>query len=64
MFESYQVSKVAKAVRAARLHEEAINCLTIAVGEQTEDFAAQLIDEAARLIRRSKELSHAKSGVR
>ncbi len=43
--------------RAARLHQEALNCLTIAVGEKVELHAAQLIDEAERLMRRSVELS-------
>lgn len=43
--------------RAARLHREALNCLTIAVGEKVELHAAQLIDEAERLIRRAAELS-------
>lgn len=45
--------------RAARLHREALNCLTIAVGEKVEQHAAQLIDEAARLIRRAQELAGA-----
>ena len=45
--------------RAARLHEEALNCLAIAVGEKVEQHAAQLIDEAIRLMRRSVELSAA-----
>ncbi|MDB5673509.1 MAG: hypothetical protein JWM65_491 [Sphingomonas bacterium] len=43
--------------RAARLRQEARNCLTIAVGEKVEQHAAQLIDEAIRLMRRSAELS-------
>lgn len=42
--------------RAARLHREATNCLTIAVTEQEVSHAAALIDEAARLMRRSGEL--------
>jgi hypothetical protein len=42
--------------RAARLHHEALNCLAIAVGEKVEEHAAQLIDEAIRLMRRSVEL--------
>jgi hypothetical protein len=45
--------------RAARLHEEALNCLAIAVGEKVEQHAAQLIDEAIRLMRRAAELSGA-----
>ena len=47
--------------RAARLHREARNCLAIAVGEKAEQHAAQLIDEAIRLMRRSAELSGATS---
>jgi hypothetical protein len=43
--------------RAARLHREALNCLAIAVGEKVEQHAAQLIDEAIRLMRRSRELA-------
>jgi len=43
--------------RAARLHREALNCLAIAVGEKVEQHAAQLIDEAIRLMRRSAELA-------
>lgn len=43
--------------RAQRLHREALNCLQLAVGEKAESFAAQLIDEAVRLMRRSAELS-------
>jgi hypothetical protein len=43
--------------RATRLHREALNCLAIAVGEQVEQHAAQLIDEAIRLMRRSEELA-------
>lgn len=34
-----------------------MNCLQLAVGEKGEGFAAQLIDEAVRLMRRSAELS-------
>ena len=45
--------------RAARLHREALNCLAIAVGEKVEQHAAQLIDEAVRLMRRAEELSAA-----
>lgn len=45
--------------RAARLHREALNCLAIAVGEKGEQHAAQLIDEAVRLMRRAAELSAA-----
>ena len=50
--------------RAARLHEEARNCLAIAVGEKAEHYAAQLIDEAIRLMHRSDELSSAGSASR
>jgi hypothetical protein len=45
--------------RAVRLHREALNCLAIAVGEKVEQHAAQLIDEAIRLMRRAGELSEA-----
>lgn len=34
-----------------------MNCLKLAVGERVESFAAELIDEAVRLMRRSAELS-------
>ena len=44
--------------RAARLRREAMNCVAIAVGERDEGHAAQLIDEAIRLARRSGELIH------
>ena len=43
--------------RAARLRREASNCLTIAVHERDEGDAANLIDEAIRLARRSGELA-------
>jgi hypothetical protein len=43
--------------RATRLRREALNCLTIAVGEKVEPHAAQLIDEAIRLVRRADELA-------
>jgi uncharacterized membrane protein (UPF0127 family) len=43
--------------RAIRLRREALNCLTIAVGEKVEAHAAQLIDEAERLIRRAEQLA-------
>mgnify|MGYP007020387327 CR=1 FL=1 len=42
--------------RAVRLHREATNCLSIAVTEPEVSHAAALIDEAARLMRRSGEL--------
>ncbi len=43
--------------RAARLHREALNCLAIAVKEEEVDHTAQLIDEALKLAKRSRELS-------
>ncbi len=43
--------------RAARLHREALNCLAIAVKEDQVDHTAQLIDEALKLAKRSRELS-------
>ena len=43
--------------RAHRLAKEARNCLTIAVGQRDPDFAAELIDEAARLAARARQLS-------
>lgn len=43
--------------RAARLRDEALNCLTFAVREGDEAHAADLIDEALRLARRSRELA-------
>lgn len=42
--------------RAARLHDEALNCLTFAVSEGDRTHAAALIDEALRLAQRSREL--------
>lgn len=44
------------APRAVRLRTEAGNCLTIAVGQRDPAFAAELIDEAIRLMRRAREL--------
>jgi hypothetical protein len=53
-----QISKADKArIRAARLRNEARNCLSVAVGERDHMFAAQLIDEALLLMRRSTELA-------
>lgn len=43
--------------RAARLRTEARNCLTFAVTEPDPAHAAELIDEAVRLARRSRELA-------
>jgi hypothetical protein len=48
--------------RALRLKTEAGNCLTIAVGKTDPAFAAELIDEAVRLMRRAQELSHTATG--
>jgi hypothetical protein len=45
--------------RAARLRDEALNCLTFAVSEGDSAHAAELIDEAVRLTRRSRELTGA-----
>ena len=43
--------------RAHRLAKEARNCLTIAVTQDDTAFAAELIDEALRLVRRARELA-------
>jgi len=43
--------------RATRLHREAMNCVTFAVRERDAGHAADLIDEAIRLKRRSSELA-------
>ncbi|WP_010163477.1 hypothetical protein [Sphingomonas sp. PAMC 26617] len=43
--------------RSTRLHREAMNCVTFAVRERDESHAAELIDEAIRLKRRSTELA-------
>ncbi|MDC7811460.1 hypothetical protein [Sphingomonas koreensis] len=43
--------------RARRLHREAANCLTLAVGQKDLAFAGELIDEAMRLTRRARELA-------
>ena len=45
--------------RAARLHDEALNCLTFAVSEGDRAHAAALIDEALRLAQRARELAAA-----
>ncbi len=42
--------------RSLKLRQQASNCLSIAVREKTPDFAAELIDEAVRLVRRAGEL--------
>ncbi|VVS96092.1 conserved hypothetical protein [Sphingomonas sp. EC-HK361] len=46
--------------RAARLHREAANCITLAVRERDAAHSAELIDEAVRLERRSQQLADAK----
>lgn len=43
--------------RATRLHREAMNCVTFAVSERDANHAAELIDEAIKLKRRSEELA-------
>lgn len=43
--------------RARKLKTESDNCLAIAIRERDSDVAALLIDEAAKLARRSKELA-------
>ena len=45
--------------RAARLHQEALNCLKIAVTEDEQTHSAELIDEALKLAKRSRELKGA-----
>ena len=45
--------------RAARLHQEALNCLKIAVTADEESHSADLIDEALKLAKRSRELNGA-----
>jgi hypothetical protein len=52
----YPVIERNKGDRAGCLRTEADNCLKIAVREESATFAAQLIDEAAKLIKRSSEL--------
>lgn len=48
--------------RALRLKTEAGNCLALAVGQPDPAFAAELIDEALRLMRRAQELARAAAG--
>ena len=48
--------------RALRLKTQAGNCLAIAVGHADTAFAAELIDEALRLMRRAQELARAAAG--
>lgn len=45
-------------LRAEKLKREAANCLTLAVSEKSTGFAADLIAEAAMLLRRARELSN------
>jgi len=45
--------------RAEKLEREAANCLSLAVSEKSTGFAADLIAEAAMLLRRARELSSA-----
>ncbi len=43
--------------RAERLQREAGNCLGVAVNTGKPDLAADLIDEAIKLVRRSQEIA-------
>lgn len=43
--------------RAARLQREAANCLGVAVTTAQPEFAAELIDEAIKLTKRSQEMA-------
>jgi hypothetical protein len=53
-----QTSKADRALaRAARLRNEARNCLSIATSMRDTQFAAQLIDEAVQLARRAREIA-------
>jgi hypothetical protein len=45
--------------RSGKLRREAANCLAIAIRETQPDMAALLIDEAARLASRARELGAA-----
>lgn len=51
------IARTKQPSRAQRLAQEARNCLTIAVGQKDTAFAADLIDEAARLAARARELA-------
>jgi len=44
-------------LRAEKLNREAANCLSLAVTQSSAEFAADLIAEAAMLVRRARELS-------
>ena len=46
-------------LRADKLEREAANCLSLAASEKSTSFAADLIAEAAMLLRRARELSSA-----
>lgn len=46
-------------LRAEKLQREALNCLSLAVQEESPDFAAALIEEAAMLAKRAGELAEA-----
>lgn len=52
-----KLSRAKPPARAHRLAREARNCLTIAVAQKDPSFAADLIDEAARLVARARELA-------
>ena len=45
-----------KSSRAARLRREASNCVALAVSTSQTSFAADLIDEALKLAKRSQEM--------
>ena len=45
-----------KRSRAARLRHEASNCVALAVSTRQMAFAAELIDEALKLAKRSQEI--------
>jgi hypothetical protein len=47
--------------RAARLKAQAYNCISIALEASDDPFAADLLDEAARLLTRAREIG-ARSG--
>jgi hypothetical protein len=53
------VASEKKRSRAARLRQEADNCLSLAVTTREPDFAAALIDEALKLARRSQQIADA-----
>ena len=54
------ITTSAKRARASRLRSEASNCLAVALAANADrESSAQLIDEAARLARRARELGGA-----